>query len=139
MPNAAVVPCGLWHDAHSTLYSVPVGYNFTSLSSALVLAVSSNHLAVAEVPVVALNFGSCVAVGYAIDIGWSSARFCVRFVILPSSGNVLLPGDVEMPLNVQPWLVGVALNPPEPGAFLNASNAIVPSWQDRHAKDIPPG
>src|SRR3990172_467006 len=73
-----------------------------------------------------------------MEIGWSlrrsgSAAPSPRLVIRPT-GILLLP-----PAKVQPALGALASKPPEPGWFRRASKAMVPSWHERHAKDVPLG
>jgi len=65
-----------------------------------------------------------------------------RFPPFMVSFVVSTPGPVnEIPVRL--WGFGplrlLALNPPEPGALINASKAMAPSWQERHAKETPFG
>src|SRR3972149_3270139 len=71
-----------------------------------------------------------------MEIGWSLLRSVPIFGI-PS--GIRLPAAA--PANVQPALgtLVLSVNPPEPGRFRNASNATVPSWQERHANETPVG
>jgi hypothetical protein len=71
-----------------------------------------------------------------MEIGWSFRR-SVPMRVIPS--GIFLSG---VPTNVQvevPSTLGVLVYPPDPGRFLIASNATVPSWHERHASEVPVG